>query len=285
MWVLTEKRRILRDADAVVISVPKCGRTWLRVMANKYFSIRYGVPFELGDMGRLDSRVPSIIYTHERWEHTTDVTWSGFLSRRYLIPDRVLSRKKVVVLYRDPRDVEVSLFFQVTRRNERRPRAGMDMAAFLRDRRYGIEKVVRMMNLWRRRFRDHPACLWLSYEEMKADPRGALAKFLEFVGEKDPRRGAVEEAVDFSRFENMRRMEAEKEFQGKILRPADPSDPDSFKVRKGKVGGHVDHFSPEDRRYAARALSALDPFYGYGDARAGGRGDGDRTLAPRKAGE
>lgn len=265
LWVLTEKRRILKNADAVVISVPKCGRTWLRVMVNKYFSARFGIPFELEDMGGLDPRVPSIIYTHERWEHTTDVTWSRYLSRRYLIPDRVLWKKKIILLYRDPRDVEVSLYYQVTRRNDRRPGTTMDMGDFIRDPRYGIDKVVRMLNMWRRRFRGHPSCLGLSYEDMRADPLGALLRVLEFVGVEDISQDAARQAVEFARFENMRRMEAEREFKGKILMPADPSDPDSFKVRKGKVGGYVNHFGQEELRYARRALMELDGFFGYGD--------------------
>jgi len=39
----TEYRR-LQQADIVIVSYPKSGRTWLRVMLSRYFQLRYGIP-------------------------------------------------------------------------------------------------------------------------------------------------------------------------------------------------------------------------------------------------
>ena len=72
-----------------------------------------------------------------------------------------------------------------------------------------------------------------------------------------------QEALDFSRFENMQRLEAAGAFDSKILRPGDVRDPESFKVRRGKVGGYRDYLSAEDQEYAAEALTELDVRFGY----------------------
>ena len=47
----------------------------------------------------------------------------------------------------------------------------------------------------------------------------------------------------------MRNAEVHDSFGHERLRPADPHNPESFKVRRGKVGGYVDYLSSEDIAY------------------------------------
>ena len=70
-------------------------------------------------------------------------------------------------------------------------------------------------------------------------------------------------AIEFTEFENMKKMEAEDQFNKNILRPGDPSDPDSYKVRRGEVGGFVNYFREEEFPLLERSMADLDPFYGY----------------------
>jgi hypothetical protein len=92
---------------------------------------------------------------------------------------------------------------------------------------------------------------------------GELSRIVDFIGIRDVSGAMIQEAVDFSRFENMKKMEARGEFQKKSLRPGDPEDADSFKVREGKVGGYMRHFSEQDLEYIRQAMESLDKFYGY----------------------
>jgi hypothetical protein len=41
------------------------------------------------------------------------------------------------------------------------------------------------------------------------------------------------------------------------------TDPESFKVRRGKIGGYREYLSDEDQRYAVEALTRLHPRFGY----------------------
>ena len=70
-------------------------------------------------------------------------------------------------------------------------------------------------------------------------------------------------AIEFTEFENMKKMEAEDRFKTNILRPGDPSDPDSFKVRRGKIGGYVHYFREGELPLLERSIADLDPFFGY----------------------
>jgi hypothetical protein len=62
----------------------------------------------------------------------------------------------------------------------------------------------------------------------------------------------------------MKKLERAGAFDSKILRAGDTQDPESFKVRRGKIGGFADYLSPNDQRFAAAALGRLDPRFGYG---------------------
>ena len=71
------------------------------------------------------------------------------------------------------------------------------------------------------------------------------------------------EAIEFTKFGNMKKLEAADAFDSKILHTRDKQDPESANVRRGKVGGFTDYLSLEDQAFAAEQMSALDPRFGY----------------------
>lgn len=260
-WNVADNTKKFRDADVFVLSIGKSGRTWLRVLLNKYLSLRYDLPFNLDNMSIQNKDLPSIRYTHEMWRTYSHVSVIERILGKYVIPDSIIFTKKVIVLYRDPRDVVVSLYFQATKRSSQKLKC--DMSDFIRDKKYGIHNIIRVMNIWKMRFKNHPECFWLGYEALKKDTTGELLKLLAFISIGEIEMQTVEDAVEFSRFENMKRMEASGAFDKSILKPHDPSDPDSFKVRAGKVGGYKSHFNDEDLGYLEDAMKRLDKFFGY----------------------
>ena len=80
----------------------------------------------------------------------------------------------------------------------------------------------------------------------------------------------------------MRRLESgAKDAQGtelvadlntEALRPKDAADPDSYKVRRGKVGGFADYLAASDIEYLNRIVATLDPRYGYDGSPSAGSG-------------
>lgn len=93
------------------------------------------------------------------------------------------------------------------------------------------------------------------YEDMHRDAGGALALVLEFMGARVPA-AAMATAVEYCRFENLRRVEADGRFPGEALQPANADDPESFKLRKGKVGNFDEYLSPADVAYIDDAIVA-----------------------------
>ena len=63
----------------------------------------------------------------------------------------------------------------------------------------------------------------------------------------------IDEAVDFGSFDNLRALESKGFFRQGGLTLRNPDDPESFKVRRAKVGGYRDYFT---RRAGRRARAA-----------------------------
>jgi hypothetical protein len=85
---------------------------------------------------------------------------------------------------------------------------------------------------------------------------------LRFLGDGEPDAEAFGHALEFSRFGNMKKLEAAGAFASKILQATNVSDPESFKVRRGKVGGFTDYLLGDDLEYACEAMKKLDPRFG-----------------------
>ena len=91
-----------------------------------------------------------------------------------------------------------------------------------------------------------PRALVIRYETLREDTAGELARVLRFFGVAEPDPARVEIAVDYCAFENMQRLERERAMGVSWLRSKDASDPNSYKIREGKVGGHRAHLSAAD---------------------------------------
>ncbi len=61
----------------------------------------------------------------------------------------------------------------------------------------------------------------------------------------------------------MKKMEASKQYDPKLLQPGDVNDPESYKVRRGKVGGFSDYLKGSDLEYANAAVARLNGRFGY----------------------
>jgi hypothetical protein len=255
----------LSGGDAIILSVPKSGRTWLRAFLCAYFCKRFGLEFTLRPDRYDEQRIPRLIFSHDLFEHRTKGDrWDRFRGK-YLIPRSELDRAKIILLARDPRDCFVSLYLQLTRRD---PNAPLKLrrkttSEMLRDRRFGVRAIINTMNEWISEFSERDNFILIRYEALRASPAEHFLDLLAVLGETEADSTAFQAALEFSRFDNMQKLEAAGAFDSNILHPGNVRDPESFKVRRGKVGGYREYLSPEDQKYAADALIQLDPRFGY----------------------
>ena len=262
-WNVSSRARELSGGDALVVSIPKSGRTWVRTFLCAYFCEKAGQPFTLNPEAY--PGVPRLIYTHDLFEQRTKADLWDKVRGKYLIPAGERRRRAILLLARDPRDAFVSLYVQLTRRTKETPNElkTQSAAELLRDPAFGIVSMVEVMNSWLSEWSSRSNFLLVRYETLRKDPNAGFRPVLYLLGEKTIDEKAFAQAIDFSAFGNMKKMETAGAFDSKILRAGDTSDPESFKVRRGKVGGFADYLSPADQVFAAEALARLDPRFGY----------------------
>jgi hypothetical protein len=259
----------LRRADYVIVSCPKAGRTWLRVMISRFYSEKYQLPdvelLGFDNFHKLNPAIPRIFSTH-------DSLIQDFTGHRE--DKRDFKDKKVLLLVRDPRDVVVSQFFQWKYRArpakkallssfEDSPDVGVFEFASHPDR--GIPRNMRFLSGWRDGLRQLDDPLIVRYEDLRANTAAELERVLCFFGAECGRE-QIEDAVSFAAFESMRAREQQRS-DGTVrhsLVAADPENPDSYKTRRGKIGGFVDYF---DEQQIATINGLLDSdllqFFGY----------------------
>ncbi len=264
--------RKLRLADAVVISFPKSGRTWLRTMLTRFYQIRFGIEtmklVGFYNFHKQNKDIPRIFFTHDNYIKD----YTGNAEDKSHFRD-----KKVVLLLRDPRDVVISGYFQLKYRpNPLKDhlhdlKVGADGPPLIDFVMFSLPRIIHFLNGWARALPTLPDALVVRYEDLKADPAKHLARVLAYLGTPATRE-EIDEAVRFAAFENMRSLEARAAFgrADRRITPGDPANPQSFKVRRGKVGGYRDCFTDEQvREIDDLVAEQLAPEFGYAVERAG----------------
>ena len=265
-----EEFRRLRHADVAIVSFGKSGRTWLRVMISRYYQLVYGIPeralLGFDNYHRRNSKIPKIFFTHDNYikdytgEHDSKASFYG---------------KKVVLMVRNPKDIAVSQFFQwqhrmrpAKKKLNKYPPHGADVSAydFVMDSDCGLPDIIAYLNLWAREADRVERLLVVRYEDMRSDPNKTLQTVMEFINDDSADATAVDGAVEYSSVENMRKLEEKNVFwlAGGRMKPGKKGDPNTYKVRRAKVGGYKDYFNDAERAEIDGLVSHdLSPSYGY----------------------
>ena len=258
------------DADVLIVSHGKSGRTWLRTLISHLYHQRSGIPdsqlIQYDNFHRQNAEIPKISFMGH--VTATKAPWAGG-------PAVSLSpRQKLILLLRDPRDVAVSFYFQLAKRSTAVEKlskgvgeeiADMPIFDFVLDETFGIPRVIGQMNGWERELGGIARHQLVRYEELHADTEGTLRRVADFIGgsftDEEIRR-----AVGFASFDRLKERERSGFFESDRLKPGNLTDPDSFKVRRGKVGGYKDYFTAEQiARIDETVRSRLSPSFGYHD--------------------
>lgn len=267
-----EEVYFLNRADCVVVSFGKSGRTWLRVMLSRFYQIKHGLSkhslMGFDNLHRKASEIPIIFFTHDNYikdytKHTNSKV--DFYD------------KKVVLLVRDPRDTAVSQFFQWKYRMSswkkvlnRYPISDEydDVFKFVMNPDAGIPKMINFMNLWANEIPKLKNLLVIRYEDLRANTEDVLKRIVQFMGTPGSE-AEIQEAIRFSSVENMKKMEQNRVFRlsGSRMAPGNRKNPNSYKVRRAKVGGYRDYFDDLQVVQIERLVNeTLSSEYGYTSA-------------------
>src|SRR4030095_10445576 len=147
-WNLSRRKRAeSSQADVIVVSLPKSGTTWLRVFLYSYFCSLEGRPFTLKARELAGASLPNLVFTHDLFNHTAEPRLLARIRGRHIIPAHERRTKPKLMLVRDPRDVIVSLYFEL-RRKGARPNYTGSLGQMIDDPRFGIRTLVNIMNRW-----------------------------------------------------------------------------------------------------------------------------------------
>jgi len=260
------KRYHFRRADSHLLSFPKCGRTWVRLMLHevitRYWAVRSRDPLQLHKLASRWRGIPSILASHdfqvvregERVEEI-DRDKSAFRGRR------------VLLLVRDPRDVVVSFYHHKTWREQS---WSGSMSEFIRDSFDGLPTVVAYYNVWAANRHLPAEFAVFRYEDLLTDTVATLGEVARFAGLGDIPLATLRAVAGEYEFANMQAKEARGDLgKGHRTRPTDVANKNSYKTRSGRIGGYRDELPEAERAFVDGYIDEhLDPYFaGYRDYR------------------
>ena len=232
------ERNIAPENIPLLISYPKSGRTWIR-----YIFALVDQPLEA---------------SHAGCGVANNDVGKEFLSARTSMTDN----RSCLFMHRNPIDTAISYYFQVTRRdfriyskryimtfprlyfeNRLPPR---DLMSFLRHPGYGVEKTCKFNRSWLDYLSRRTNTLIFSYEDIKLRPEQTLSKVFRFNGVEQ---FDVDWILHQSSFASMQAVEKSGRAHHLALRQKSSKDPDSAKLRRGKVLGYQDYLDQESIQY------------------------------------
>ena len=263
-------------AKMIIIAHPKSGNTWLKVMLSRLYQVRYGLPdsflHKSDEYTRRNPAIPRLSATNGYY------SYEGIVGDALAVdaPESDLRHKAVLLLARNPCDIAVSWYFQFTKRQSAHKqelinnfiehpidRHSISMWDFVRHSDIGLPFLIEYLNTWERNLSKLENGLIVRYEDLRGEPVATLKKITQLMGEPFDD-GEIEEAVRFGSFDNLRQLESKGFFSQGGLTLRNPKDPESFKVRRAKVNGYRDYFTPEQAaEMESLMLARLSPSFGY----------------------
>jgi len=165
---------------------------------------------------------------------------------------------KNILMFRDPIDTAVSLYFQLHKtdlapssdaypeKSEKLRSLGRlppkEIDDFVLHPIWGVEQICKFNRAWLNLFNQVESGLVIQYETAKADPEATIRSLLAFVGVHgfDPA-----DITMRSNFDAMKALELTGAGKHLGLHGMRDNDPASSKVRRGVVGGYRDHLTKE----------------------------------------
>lgn len=224
--------------STTVISFPKCGRTWLKVVVGKYLELKYQKTTDFLDFDELTNN--NLKFTHDGSDWTKD---------KPAAPED-FAETRVIMLTRNPYDAFVSYYNHVMHRDKI---YDGNISSLITSKLDPIGNYKRLYKRWEDNKYVPKDYAIISYEDMHTDPVKTIGKVIRILtGSIDIT--VLEEAIEFGKFDNMKKLEQSRSISKTSL--AYKGNARAMKVRSGKVNGYKEHLSEHDIRMINKVLES-----------------------------
>ena len=231
--------------QSFLVSFPKAGRSWLIYMLDQIQEKMHTNVCVLAthDMSEI------IIENGTRQDPTILFNFTGRFRYR---------RSKVLILVRDPRDIIVSHFYQVTKR-AKNPFRFSSMSAFIRNQKLGFRRIIHFFNLWHDQKHIPNDFLIIKYESLLEDGVTELCKICDFIGLKY-NLSIIREVYIQSSANIMREKELNDELVGFRSFGKELNE---LKIRNAKQGSYLAEMNQDDINFCNIEMKELNKYFGY----------------------
>lgn len=229
-------RDVTSHKDGVIVSFPRSGRTWLMTMIGLAVCHRDGRPIEQASK----ERIKVVDATHDKTDKG-----ARRLPEQLSTDKRGYKNKNVLFMFRDPKDQVLSAYLHA--KKNKGYKVGT-LSEYIRDRRFGVEKIVTFNNNWYDQSHVPKKFCSISYEALHEGTEAVLALVLTFFDIPFSKED-LEFAVENSSLEQLQKWEKEGFLNQNVPKPKHPKDKDSYYHRKGIIGDYKNYMTPEDIQF------------------------------------
>ncbi len=250
-----------------VVGFPKSGNTWVKLFLARYFSKLFNVE-QPENFQRLHHYpyVKSIFFSHVGPRIFGDNVLETILkikNQDYILKTIIrLKNKKILFIARDPRDVVVSYYFHMKYLSKSSKYKNIKISEFVRDDSTGIYSIINYMNTWNRNSKLFNNFTIIHYEFLKNNTKNEFLKIINFVN-MNRNQKILQEVIDYTKFENMKKMEKNGNTKNRSFLLRVPNINETFRMRKGKIGGYKEYLCSKDIKYVNRQMKFLDKEFNY----------------------
>ena len=264
-------KRFYSKLPVYIISFPKSGRTWVRLFLGKYLQMAYNLPnmsidelLEVQKFYTYNAKIPKIHFTHGK----PDGNAFWLTPKELKITPKRYAYLRVVLLVRDPKDVIVSSYFERTLRrlhkedNGRKKMFQGSLQDYVYARTGSLDTILKFYRLWAENKQVPADFMLLRYEDLKNDTYYNMERLLKFTRVTIIPK-LIKQAIDFSSFDKMKAYEKSENVQSDRLSNPKFTNPEAFKVRKGKIGGYKDYLDSATINYIQQRIREELPYEFY----------------------
>ena len=169
----------------LILSFPRCGRTWMKHLFGHYIAKKYKVEFSKW-VDRPRPGIPRILFRHDWMSTTGHIPWQDYFDiqeKCQFIFEKEMEKQNIIYLFRDPLDVLFSYwpYLQSVPYKNFTPPTHSDIMDFAHDKQWGFDIIINFMNAQLDHFNKHQGKkIIVTYEDLKQSDQ-PWEKLIQFV--------------------------------------------------------------------------------------------------------